>query len=391
MSAVWTLAMKDLRLLLRDRMAVFWALGFPLLMAFLFGAMFGGGGSKGDGDGRSAIPIALVDEERSKESGEFAAKLEASNDVSVRREADVAAAKHDVLAGDAAAYLVLRGDFAGPGMFGGKPPRVELGFAPSRRAESGMLRGIVMETAAAKITEALRSPGAGSGTAGPVFDMSPARIDLVEVSARKEAGLRPHPATNWEITFPSSILWGLIGCATVFALSLVRERHSGTFYRLKIAPLTRAQILAGKGLACFLSCAFVLTLLLSIGILGLGVRVQNGPGLVLAALSSALAFTGIMMFLSTLGDSEQAASGMSWGIMTIMAMLGGGMFPLFLMPAWMQTASNVSPVKWGILAIEGGIWRGLSLSEMAFPCGVLLAIGAAGFAAGTLVLSRRDG
>src|ERR1051325_6372742 len=28
------------------------------------------------------------------------------------------------------------------------------------------------------------------------------------------------------------------------------------------------------------------------------------------------------------------------------------LFPLFLMPPWMQTASNVSPVKWGILALE---------------------------------------
>jgi ABC-2 type transport system permease protein len=76
--------------------------------------------------------------------------------------------------------------------------------------------------------------------------------------------------------------------------------------------------------------------------------------------------------------------------MTVMSMLGGGMFPLFLMPPWMQTVSNVSPVKWGILALEGGIWRGFTLSEMARPCAVLLAVGAAGFAAGTAILARRD-
>jgi ABC-2 type transport system permease protein len=74
----------------------------------------------------------------------------------------------------------------------------------------------------------------------------------------------------------------------------------------------------------------------------------------------------------------------------VMSMLGGGMFPLFLMPPWMQTVSNVSPVKWGILALEGGIWRGFTLSQMARPCGVLLAVGAAGFAAGSAILARRD-
>jgi ABC-2 type transport system permease protein len=271
-------------------------------------------------------------------------------------------------------------------MLAGKPPRVEIGFAPSRRAESGMLRGVVMETAAHKVTEMFASPGGPGSTSEP---MMPAKIELVEVAARRDE-LRPRPATNWEITFPSSILWGLLACAVMFALSLARERQAGTFYRLKTAPVTRAQILAGKGVACFLACSCVAALLLSIGVFGLGVRVQSAPGLVVAAACAAVCFTGLMVFLSTLGDSEQAVSGMSWGIMTVMSMLGGGMFPLFLMPGWMQTASDVSPVKWGILAIEGGIWRGFGASEMARPCAVLVAIGAAGFVAGAAVLAKRD-
>jgi ABC-2 type transport system permease protein len=387
MRAVWILAMKDLRLLVRDRMALFWVVFFPLGMAFLFGAMFGGGKVDDDDDeGSNAVPIALVDEERSTESAQFAEKLAAGGDVKIVRAPDAQAAKEVVLKGDAAAYVVLRADFAGPGMFGGKPPRVELGYAPSRRAESGMLRGVLMQTAAAKLQDAMAASGMGGGA-----ELTPVRIDAVEVRAKSDAEARPMPATNWEITFPSSILWGLIGCVATFALSLVRERHSGTFYRLKTAPITRAQVLAGKGLACFLSCAFVLALLLSVGIFVMGVRVQNGPGLVAASVSTALCFTGLMMFLSTLGDSEQAASGMAWGILTMMAMLGGGMVPLFVMPGWMQTASNVSPVKWGIFAIEGGIWRGFTLTDLAAPCAVLLSIGAAGFAAGSLILARRDG
>jgi ABC-2 type transport system permease protein len=389
MRQVWILAMKDLRLLARDRAAVFWVLAFPLAMAFLFGAMFGGSGKHDDdGDGKNAIPVAVVDAERSAASADFSKRLASSGDVAVTPAADVAAARRLVLSGDVAAYVVLESDFDGPGMFGGKPPRVEIGAAPSRRAEGGMLRGIVLQTAAAKLTEALSPPG-GSSSAGASEPMMPAHVDAVEVAAEKDPA-RMWPATNWEITFPSSILWGLTGCATMFALSLVRERHSGTFYRMKTAPLTRARILAGKGVACFLTCGLVLTLLLSIGILGLHVRVQNAPSLVMAAVSAALAFTGIMMCLSSLSTSEQSASGMSWGIMTIMSMLGGAMFPLFLMPGWMQTVSNVSPVKWGILALEGGIWRGFTPMDEMRPCGVLLAFGVAGFVAGSMVLAKRD-
>ena len=67
-----------------------------------------------------------------------------------------------------------------------------------------------------------------------------------------------------------------------------------------------------------------------------------------------------MMLISTLGRTEQSASGAGWAILLVMAMLGGGMVPLFVMPAWMATASNVSPVKWAILALEGALWRGFT-------------------------------
>jgi ABC-2 type transport system permease protein len=386
MRTALTLAVKDLRLLARDRLALFWVLGFPLVMAFMFGAMFGGSGGKhDDDDGPGGIPVAVVDAERSAASAEFAKALGASGDVAVNAVPDAEAARRLVLSGDAAAYLVLESDFDGPGMLGGKPPRVSIGYAPSRRAEGAMLRGIVMQAAANRLRESLSSLGMGGGGA-----MEPVHVESAEVSARTEPDHRPRPATNWEITFPSSILWGLLGCAACFAVSLVTERQSGTYYRLKTAPVTRAHVLLGKGIACFLSCAFVLTLLLSIGILGLDVRVQNGPGLVLAAVCTALCFTGLMMFLATLGRTAQATSGMCWGIITLMSMLGGGMIPLFVMPQWMQTVSNVSPVKWGILALEGGIWRGFTLSQMARPCGVLLAVGAAGFVLGSAILARRD-
>ncbi len=66
------------------------------------------------------------------------------------------------------------------------------------------------------------------------------------------------------------------------------------------------------------------------------------------------------------------------------------MFPLFLMHGWMLAASDASPVKWGILALEGGIWRGFTPADMALPCGVLVGIGAAGFVGGSFILSRRD-
>ena len=47
MNSLIILALKDLRLLWRDKVNVFWVLGFPLIMALFFGSIFSGGGGSG--------------------------------------------------------------------------------------------------------------------------------------------------------------------------------------------------------------------------------------------------------------------------------------------------------------------------------------------------------
>ena len=49
----------------------------------------------------------------------------------------------------------------------------------------------------------------------------------------------------------------------------------------------------------------------------------------------------------------------------------------------MATLGAISPVKWAIRAIEGGLWRQFTPAEMAGPCAFLLAFGAVCFAIGT--------
>jgi ABC-2 type transport system permease protein len=123
--------------------------------------------------------------------------------------------------------------------------------------------------------------------------------------------------------------------------------------------------------------------LFAVGRLFFGVRPTSWVLLSLAAVCAASGFVGIMMLVSVLGKTEQAAAGAGWAVMMPLTMLGGGMVPLFVMPSWMATAGNVSPAKWAVLAFEGAIWRGFSASEMLLPCGILLAVGAACFAIGT--------
>ena len=145
--------------------------------------------------------------------------------------------------------------------------------------------------------------------------------------------------------------------------------------------------MAGKATACFLAVIGVIGVMVALG-MWLGMRPRSPALLVLAAVCIAFCFVGIMMLMSVIGKTEEAVSGGAWAANMLMAMFGGGMMPLLFMPGFMKTLSNFSPVKWSILALEGAIWRGFTLSEMLLPCGMLLATGAVCFALGARMLAR---
>jgi ABC-2 type transport system permease protein len=91
-----------------------------------------------------------------------------------------------------------------------------------------------------------------------------------------------------------------------------------------------------------------------------------------------------------LGWSEAAVGGISWAVLVVMAMFGGGMIPLAAMDGVLAQLSHISIFRWTILALEGAVWRDYTLMEMLTPCGILLAIGVGGFVVGSVVYSRRS-
>lgn len=425
MSKVLTLALKDLRLLSRDWFGLFWILVFPLMFALFFGAIFSGSPTR-------AMPIAVVDEANTQASRDFVERLKKSPALEIKSPAALSReeAQQAVRKGNLVAYVLVKPGFQDSGaFFTATPGALELGIDPSRRAEVEYLKGILTESSFAGFKDLVGEPEKRRDVldkarkdieaSGDIpkeqkeilrkffgdLEQFLDRVKMPEADKKAAAGFggmmpleikdvsreeRARPRSSFEITFPSSILWGILGCVAGFSISIVTERVQGTFLRLRTAPLTRHQLLGGKGLACFLACIFVTVFLLTLARAVLQVRLGNVPLLIVAAVCTAIGFTGLMMFVSTLGKTETGVAGAGWGLMMPMAMLGGGMVPLIAMPPWMQTASHISPMKWGILALEGATWRDFTIQEMLLPCGILLAVGAVFYGIGVWLLSRQE-
>ena len=342
-----TIAWKDLRLLLRDRVALFWVVGFPLVFALFFGSVMKAGVDS------ETIPmsVVLVDESTPAMIDPLAASLEHAG-LRVSRQS-LEQAESAVRRGEAAAFVRIPANGA-----------IQLGIDPSRRTEAAMLQSL-LRAAVAVPSDAADRPA----------------VQTVSV-ARAHGG----PRSGFEIVFPAMILWGLLGCAATFAISMVGERASGTLLRLRAAPITRASILGGKAAACVVACLLDAMLLSAIASLFLGVRIDDAGKYLAAVLATGLCFSGLTMALSVLGNSDQAVAGAGWATLILMAMLGGAMVPLSLMPEWMVTVSDLSPVKWGILSLEGATWRALQWAELLKPMALLVGIGALGFASGVAAL-----
>lgn len=415
MKQIIALALKDLRLMPRNKGGMFFTFAWPIIVTVLFGFAFGGNNTN-DGS-QPKIRIALVDEDGSDQSRLFATQLAASFEITPMTRADAETA---VRLGRRTGYVAIKKGFgaASGRMFYGEPREVEIGVDPARQAEAGMLEGLLMKYGAGDMQKVFTDPAAmtqmadralaamptdpaaaaqvapvqrflgelktfantpgGAGAPGAAPDeWQPLKVTSTPIRRQWDG-----PANAFDITFPQGVIWGLIGCVMTFGISLVTERTHGTLVRLRMAPLTRGQILGGKALACFASIMVVELVLLGVA-LALGVRPGSFAMLALAGVSAAICFVGFMMLIASLGKTEQTASGAAWAILMPLSMMGGAMVPQFVMPQWMQAAGVISPIRWAILAIEGGVWRQFTMAEMALPCGVLVGVGVACFAAGT--------
>jgi linearmycin/streptolysin S transport system permease protein len=414
MSKVIALALKDLRLLPRVKSGLFFTFAWPIIITVLFGFAFGGQNS----NEQSKPRLSVVDQDNTDGSRAFVKRLDASFDLSPMSAAD---AENAVRLGQRAAYIVLKPGFgeASERMFYGKSKEIELGVDPARQAEAGMIQGLLMKHASEDMQKMFGDPtastrmvdealagmkqgGASAETApvarfltelksyvnnpaaqaGPPGGVAARDWQPLKITSKDVARERRGPENAFDITFPQGVIWGLIGCVMTFGLSLVTERTHGTFVRLQMAPLTRAQILGGKALACFLTILLVELMLFGVATV-FGVRPTSIPLLAVAGVSSALCFVGFMMLIASLGKTEQSAAGAGWAILMPLSMFGGAMVPTFVMPGWMQSLGYISPIRWAMLAIEGGVWRNFSPSEMVLPCAILITIGVACFAVGT--------
>lgn len=367
MNKLLQLVKKDIVLLVREPANIMMILLVPLLMATIFGSIYGGSSTK------STVAVALLDADKTVESQQLQQILQQRSDLTVQPVADKQQAIRATRQGQTVAYLVIEAGFANGVRqfpFGQQTPVITIVTDPKRQSVAGFLTGATMPAVMQVIEQRLGQAGMANA---PAMNLQPVRIASDIIESTKAA-----PVNAFSVTLPQALLWSILASVAIMSASLANERSQQIMLRLKVTAVSLSTLVGAKIIACMMMIIGSASALLLFGVLTFDLLVQSLPILLVALLSSAFCFAGFILALGTLGGSPAAISGAVWTLMILFAMLGGGMVPQFMMPEWLATVSHFSPGKWTIELIEGAIWRAFGWQDVMLPATILLVSGLIG-------------
>ena len=152
----------------------------------------------------------------------------------------------------------------------------------------------------------------------------------------------------------------------ITAISLTREKETGTMEALLVSPLRPPQIIVGK-VAPYLVIGFISVLAVILEArLVFGVPLRGSLVLLLLeGLLFILVSLALGILISTRTSSQRVAMmGALVGTMLPTMLLSGFIFPIESMPTVLQWISNVVPARWFIVIARGIMLKGVGLAYL---------------------------
>ncbi len=289
------LLLANLRMMLRDRQTLFWALLFPLIFVAVFGLV--------DFDGAGTADLAVIDMADSETSRQMAAQLENLDllelDDSYTEQQVALDAIED---GDLDYLLVMPRGLGGPDM--AESEAVSLYYDQANLQENELVVGVLYNLAAqANISLA--------GTPQLV------RVEPQAISAR-------------QVEYFDLVLVGLVGMGlmvhSVIALGVKVSsyRNQAIFKRILVTPLPVRNYFVAEVVAHLLLALVQTAVILAVGVWAFGANLGSGVWLIfpIAALGNVV-FLNIGFIVASFSNSGAAASGMGNAITLPLMFLSG--------------------------------------------------------------------
>lgn len=204
-------------------------------------------------------------------------------------------------------------------------------------------------------------------------------VPIHEIAVSRDGSRNIPNASQHNI--PAWTLFAMFFVVISLGSSVVREKLSGSFVRLKTLPTSYLVSLVSKQLTYIGVTLLQAIVIFSIGIWlfpVMGLPGLNLPhdigGLLIVTLICGWCAASFAICVGTFAQTQEQANGLGAVSIVLMAAVGGLLVPSFAMPASFKTIMQVSPLHWCLEAYYGLFLEGGNLKDIWLNILPLLAI-----------------
>jgi ABC-2 type transport system permease protein len=354
---IWFIALKDLRLFVTDRGALFFFILFPFFFITLFNFINFGGNED------TKLQLHIVSEEA--EGGlsyQISDALKSAGDWEITV-MDYEQAYQAVEGKEISGFIAFPADFT-EGIMTGTGTQLEVVTDAEATSDRAALEGLSQTIASrigaqyvvAKATiELLIEQGiiAPDDTAAierviqPILAGQGAEKAFIEYQTEKVGEVEEESNSNWVI--PGYLVMFVFFGAALGAEAIVRERQNRTLERLLSSSVRRESILGGIFTGTAAKGLVQILLFWGVGILAFHVDLGNSPAAVIVlSILTVIMSAAFSLMLATLVKTQRSAGSFASLTSLVLAPLGGCWWPLFILPKWMQALAKITPHGWAM-------------------------------------------
>lgn len=396
----WEITIKDLRLILKDRGALYTLLALPVVFIAILGVSTGQ--LITTHDAAKLVKVGLVDQNESELSDHVFRDLSSIGGLKVDKVTNRDEAMLRLQDGRSNVVVILGKDFDTRvedldlgDVFDTEHGKLSRGLsAIDMQVESGTaFVGVADLVQYVVLSAVLRVVAPEVARRNPVMSRIIDRMiqhHQDELAAngnpetRRSEPVKPGPSIIYQTLVPAFMVMFAFFLINIMASSFINERKLGTLRRLQISQISPVELLWGKTLPfLFVSVAQSLLLFLS-GKIMFGMSWGTHPLMLLPViLTTSISATGLGLLLATIVRTESQVSSYATFLVIVLAGISGCYMPRDWLPELMKNISLGTPHAWALIAYQQLLTHDHPDMWMVLECcGIMAVFGTACFAIG---------
>lgn len=319
------LTIANLKMLARDRQALFWALIFPLIFVVVFGLFFR--------DTQSTQTLAVIDYAQDPMSAQLVESLEQVDSLNVVLRSDEAQARQDLSRGDLGHLLIIPSGLASA-VTENPPAQITLLYDDANPL-SGIVLGMVWSFV---------------DRANLQMAQAPTRLELAT------EGVSSRSVSYLDFLIPGLAIWGVMNFSVIgVATSMAAYREKRILVRLLATPLRVRVFFAARVLSALVLSVLQAAIILAAGWIFFGVAVEgNLLHIALLVVLGNIVFLNLGFVVGAFSKTVAAASGLGNAVGLPLMFMSGVFFPIENLPTALRVIVEYLPLA-PILEIIRGI------------------------------------